>query len=71
MAALAVLAALAGAPMGACANPQTIVTSTGGADDIKFLTLDAGGRQGVIKCARAPDGALSNCRRMRLVLEGE
>lgn len=56
---------------GGCANPKYIATSTGGADDIKFLYVDAGGQQGVIKCARSADGALSNCRRMRLVLEGE
>lgn len=63
---LATFATLAGA---GCANPKYIATSTGGPDDIKFLFVDASGDQGVIKCARAADGELSNCRRMRIVLK--
>ncbi len=62
----AMFAALGGV---GCANPKYIATSTGGPDDIKFLFVDASGDQGVIKCARAQDGELSNCRRMRIVLK--
>lgn len=61
---------LAAAAMG-CANPKYVAASTGGADDIKFLYVDQVGQQGVIKCARADDGTLSDCRRMRVVLVGE
>lgn len=53
----------------ACANPKYIATSTGGPNDIKFLFVDQGGQQGVIKCDRAAGGELSNCRRMRVVLK--
>lgn len=54
-----------------CANPKYVAASTGGPDDIKFLYVDQAGQQGVIKCARAGDGSLSECRRMRVVLVGE
>lgn len=60
-----------GAGVAGCANPKYIATSTGGADDIKFLFVDQYGEQGVIKCDRAEDGELSNCRRMRVVLQAQ
>lgn len=62
---------LAAATSVGCANPKYVAASTGGPDDIKFLYVDQGGGQGVIKCARAQDGSLSQCRRMRVVLVGE
>ena len=54
-----------------CANPKYVAASTGGPDDMRFLYVDQVGGQGIIKCARAEDGTLSNCRRQRLVLFGE
>lgn len=48
-----------------------VAASTGTADQIKFLYVEKGGDQGVIKCQRAPDGTLSNCRTMRLELAGD
>lgn len=54
-----------------CMNTRYIAASTGSGDQIKFLYVDQGGNQGVIKCNKAADGALSECRQMRLTLEGE
>lgn len=48
-----------------------VAASTGTADQIKFLYVEKNGDQGVIKCQRAADGTLSQCRTMRLRLAGD
>lgn len=58
--------------LGGCGpSPRYVAASTGTADQIKFLYVEADGDQGVIKCQRAPDGTLSTCRQMQLTLTGE
>ena len=60
------------ASLGACfPAPKYIAASTGRPGNIKFLYTQRGNKQGVIKCDRAEDGALSNCRKLDIVLEGE
>jgi hypothetical protein len=54
-----------------CAPPPKVVTQiTSARDQIKFLVVQ-GNDQQVIKCQVAGDGALSNCRPMQIVLQGE
>ena len=58
--------------LGACfPAPKYIAASTGRPGNIKFLYTQRGNKQGVIKCDRADDGTLSNCRKLEIVLEGE
>ncbi len=71
LAALIVLLLFA-ASLGACfPAPKYIAASTGRPGNIKFLYTQRGNKQGVIKCDRAEDGTLSNCRKIKIVLEGE
>lgn len=64
-----VLLALLG--LAGCAPPPKVVTQiTSARDQIKFLVVQ-GNQQQVIKCQVAGDGALSNCRPMQIVLQGE
>jgi hypothetical protein len=61
---------LASGLMTACANPKLIASSTGGPGQIKMLYVD-GNSQGVIKCDKADDGALSKCREMTVNMNAE
>ena len=55
--------------IGGCAAPAKSITAiTGSQAQIKFLYVQ-GEKQGIIKCAIGPDGALSNCREMSVVLD--
>ena len=66
---------LAGWAVTACAKqPMRIVGSSGRPNDMSFLvTMHEGDKleSYVIACARAPDGALSACRQLPVVLEGD
>jgi hypothetical protein len=71
----AVALALAGSGLTACAKqPMRIVSSSGRANDMSFLVTMHEGDQlesYVISCTRAADGALSGCRQLPVVLEGD
>ncbi len=67
----AAVLALMGGLVGCAASPKYVAASTGSPGQIKFLYFKAGGDQGVIKCARAEDGGLSDCRTMTIELKGE
>ena len=54
-----------------CANPKYIAATTGAPGQLKLVFVNAEGGTGVIKCDRADDGALSNCRTMKIELKGE
>ncbi|MBI4955516.1 MAG: hypothetical protein HY908_26075 [Myxococcales bacterium] len=54
-----------------CANPKYIAATTGAPGQLKIVYVDAEGGTGVIKCDRAEDGKLSNCRPMKVALKGE
>lgn len=57
--------------MGGCAPRAKVIRAiTHNTDQIKFLYTQGSG-QGIIKCRVAADGALSQCREMAVVLEGE
>jgi hypothetical protein len=66
---------LGGWALTACARqPMRIVASSGRANEMSFLvTMHEGDKleSYVITCARAPDGALSACRQLPVVLEGD
>jgi hypothetical protein len=65
----AVLVALLGGV--ACAPPPKYVTQiTSAKDQIKFLVVQ-GSSQQVIKCKMATDGALSECKPMQIVIQGD
>jgi hypothetical protein len=71
----AIALALVGSGLTACAKqPMRIVASSGRANDMSFLvTMHEGDKleSYVISCARAADGALSACRQLPVVLEGD
>jgi hypothetical protein len=71
IAALARAAALASLALGAtgCAPPAKLVTHISTARDQIKLLYEQGGRQGVLKCQVAADGALSRCRDLTLTIE--
>ncbi len=66
---------LAGWALTACTKqPMRIVSSSGRTNDMSFLvTMHEGDKleSFVITCTRAPDGALSACRQLSVVLEGD
>lgn len=52
-----------------CAAPAKSITAiTGSQAQLKFLYVQ-GDKQGIIKCAIGPEGALSNCREMSVILD--
>lgn len=53
-----------------CAGPRYIAASTASKGQVKFLHISKNGEQGVVKCDKADDGDLSNCRHVDIVLEG-
>ena len=65
------VAAILAVVTGCAANPKYIAGSTGRDGTIKFLYVQPSGVQGVISCNRAEDGKLSDCRKVKVVLEGE
>jgi len=73
--AVLVAVVLGGWAVTACAKqPMRIVGSSGRPNDMSFLvTMHEGDRleSYVISCTRAPDGALSACRQLPVVLEGD
>jgi hypothetical protein len=54
-----------------CANPKYIAATTGAPGQLKIVYVDRNGGTGVIKCERADDGELSNCRAIKVVLKDE
>ena len=55
----------------ACAPPPKVVTRiTSARDQMKFLVVQ-GDQQTVVKCQVGPDGALSGCKQMTIVLQDE
>jgi len=51
--------------LGGCQAPRLITSMTATNDQMKMVYSQAGGaRTGIIQCARAADGALTNCKRM-------
>lgn len=55
----------------ACAPPPKVVTKiTSARDQMKFLVVQ-GHRQSVVKCQVGPDGALSGCKQMTVILQDE
>jgi hypothetical protein len=52
----------------ACGSPRVIQAITGARDQMKFVYRE-GGAQGVLKCAVLPNGQLTQCRQMKIVLE--
>ncbi len=59
------------AVLAGCPNPKYVAASTGGSGQIKFGYIQKKNVTGIIKCQMADDGALSNCRKMTVVLQGE
>ncbi len=54
--------------LSACAGPRLIVGSTGRQGVVKFI-WDDDDEQGLIKCDVAQNGALSNCRNIKVELK--
>lgn len=54
--------------MFACAGPRLIINSTGKQGVVKFV-WDDDDEQGLVKCDVAQNGALSNCRNIKVELK--
>ena len=50
----------------ACANPRAVTKMTGTVDQVK-LVYQSRTNAGIIKCGRAADGALENCKELPVV----
>lgn len=53
-----------------CAGPRYVAASTASKGQVKFLHINNSGDQGIVKCDKADDGDLSNCRHVDIVLGG-
>jgi hypothetical protein len=50
----------------ACANPRAVTKMTGTVDQVK-LVYQSRTNAGIIKCGRAADGSLENCKELPVV----
>ncbi len=68
------LALLALMALSGCSTPKYVTGSTANIEHIKLMYYQRSAfsaKQGVVKCDVDAAGALSNCREMKIIFEGE